>query len=303
MRIRIAAIVLFGLTSMVHLPVAFATRIDLMPNQADPGGSVDMCAVLSGNGTTVGFQVDLQWDDRCVFPVLATSGNPQCSANLETGKSVFTYLLSRRTRVMMLALFDSASIPNGPLFCCTFSVLQVPRGATCSFAFANVSGTDKDGNKSTILAQGADLSIRAGDSPASLPQGGGAEPPPAGAGVTHTGAHQSRPGAAALAPPRRNKPAPTSAPPALAPLTQHTPSEIAPEVPPAGTLVGAEAAQGQAADRELTPALGMTVTTPQATAPASTPTRGIEATRSAAIATQTRTSVATPVPATTTPVK
>lgn len=309
MRTGIATITLSVLVLVASAHAAIATHVALAANQADPGGTVEMCAALSGNSKAVGMMLDFQWDDRCVFPILGASGNPQCSANPGTGKSVLTSFLSRRTRVMIVALSDMSPIPNGPLFCCGFEVLRVPPGATCSFAFTAVTGSDKNGQESPIAAQGAVLSIRKSDDSESAPTGGGTAPAPAGAGITIPGAEQGGTRAAPLATPIGNQPKPTAAlrptdgRPALAPLSQPTAAPIEPAGPGAEALPNADAAGQQPTGEELTPTRGTTAATPRATATASTPTRGNDATRTAAIATQTRTSVATPSPGTPTAVK
>lgn len=185
MKFRSASAAIWLIASVIPVRPAFGDALlSLNPNQSEPGASVDMCAVLSGNTENSGLGLNLHFDDRCARPMLAASGNPSCTVNPATGKSILTSLLDKHSRILLMALSDQSLIPNGPLFCCTFNVnTDVAPGTTCGFAFSGVSGTTKDGvKKSRITAQGSSLSIRGGDGQAQQGDAAPFAPPAAGGG-------------------------------------------------------------------------------------------------------------------------
>lgn len=287
MRIEIAGVALLLLSAVTAPATARGARIDLAPTQADPGGTAEICAFLSGNSHAVALQMDLQWDSRCVAPVLTGSGTPQCSASSATGKNLVAALLDQRTRIIMLALGAQTTIPNGQIFCCTFNVSQIPPSATCPFAFAGISGSDGNGTRlANFAAQGTALAIRQSDDRADQPQPGAAAPPVA-PGIAIPSANQ--PGNPAAAPTAvKNQPAPTTINPG------YVASRVTPGQEGVVGVPAAERAEGEPPVEEHTPVVDKAPNTPRTTATATTPTARVEATRTAPPATQTITRAATP---------
>jgi len=312
MKVEILAIVL-GTVCAAALPrAASAARIDLAPAQGDPGGTVEMCGFLSDNVEVIALQMDLQWDGRCVAPVL-DGGKPQCSTNPGTGKSVLTALLGQQTRIILIALSNDTPIPNGPLFCCAFVVSQIPPSSSCPMTFAGVSGSAKGGRRiGSILAQGATLSVRVAQEPTTRGQDNVGAPAAPGAGVTLQADQQpstgttdkAGTGAVAEATVVKRGSVPTAAAPALAPVSSNTPSVEGNDAPLLPADHPAEPADVEIppADAPSTPTLGrrstpVTTTTIAAATPRTTMTRTIPA------ATQTSTAVVTRATGTPTPSK
>lgn len=177
---------LYGLVLAAGLVVgsaalAGAISLSVAPNQTAVGGMTDICVFAAGNGgkdgTAVALQVDLGWDDRCVMPLLNERGQPRCIVNPATGKSLLTRLQSSSTRAILLSITSQSPIPDGQLFCCSFSVSEIPPSSNCMFNLAGASGSKSDSTRiGGIATQGAVLMITGLEADPSTRTTGGAGP-------------------------------------------------------------------------------------------------------------------------------
>lgn len=128
---------------------------------AHVGEAADLCVVLDSDGEQVaGTQNDLVWDGTCA--TLASGAD--CHIDPATGKSLFgdvergsefTY------RALVLSLSDVDPIPDGQLYCCTFSVEATP-GSCCSVAVVNTAVSDSRGSAVSSTGSTAQLCVANG---------------------------------------------------------------------------------------------------------------------------------------------
>lgn len=128
---------------------------------AHVGETADLCVVLDSGGAQVaGTQNDLVWDGVCA--TLASAAD--CRANPAIGKTLhgdldsagdFTY------RALVLSLSDVDPIPDGQLYCCTFSVEATP-GSCCSVAVVNTGVSDPRGSAVSSTGSTAQLCVANG---------------------------------------------------------------------------------------------------------------------------------------------
>jgi hypothetical protein len=128
---------------------------------AAPGDAADVCVTLRSGGTIVaGTQNDLVWDGTCAILPSASA----CHGNPATGKSLSTAILPTddfRLRALVLSLTDVDPIPDGSLYCCTFTVDAAP-GACCPLSVTNVGASDPTGHALATTGNAADLCVAGG---------------------------------------------------------------------------------------------------------------------------------------------
>jgi hypothetical protein len=107
---------------------------------AAESASTDLCvAIAGGNGEVSGLQTDLSWDSTCMTAAPAAGKAVQCASDPSTGKSVETALLSdTQMRVLFFSVADTSPVPDGELFCCTFTVASSQAGSCCSVNIGNL---------------------------------------------------------------------------------------------------------------------------------------------------------------------
>jgi len=122
---------------------------------AAPGEIADLCVVLSAGGENVaGTQNDLVWDDSCA----TLSSADDCRVNTETGKSLHASLVLGHFRALVLSLEDTNPIPDGPLYCCTFSVEATP-GSCCAVSVVNTGASTPKGLAIPSVGNTAELCV------------------------------------------------------------------------------------------------------------------------------------------------
>jgi hypothetical protein len=223
---------------------------------AGDAGSAEVCVTMSGgNSQVTGLQMDLSWDPGCMTAKLAQGNAVQCTANAATGKSVQTALRAANLmRVILLSMSDQSPIPDGQLFCCSFTPTAAQENPCCSVSTGSLILAGPAGR--LYVSDLPDISIEAQVSgvscAASVPGGSPANPvrPPAAAIIQPPVV--SAPGAAAPA-----APAP-GAPGALAPVMPRP--NIPAEVPP----VQGGPAEAPTAELEPTESAPSPVVTPAA---------------------------------------
>jgi len=290
-------------------PVVGALSLTITPNQAGIGAMTDMCVIATGNdGTAVALQVDLSWDDRCVMPLLNDRGQPRCMVNPATGKSLLTRLQSASTRAILLSITSQSPIPDGQLFCCSFSVSEIPPSRHCMFNLAGASGSKADGSRlGGLTAQGAVLTITGMEQDQPTRGTGGIGPivpmvpvvpqaidaAPQAESPSATGPAAAAAGAGASPSDRKNAPT-TQAGTFIAPGTPTTPEESSPnsasapvaivpdDVPPRGDPVETEDTPGVARQAGTPTVAVATPPTKAATATMRTPTPAANHTPTAA---------------------
>jgi hypothetical protein len=111
--------------------------------------STDVCiAMAGGNGKASGLQMDLSWDSACMTAARAGGNAAQCTSNPSTGKGVETNLLpDAQMRVLFLSVSDTSPVPDGELFCCTFTVVPSQAGSCCSVNIGNLILADAHGRR------------------------------------------------------------------------------------------------------------------------------------------------------------
>ena len=122
---------------------------------ATAGETADLCVVLNSGGAEVaGTQNDLVWDDSCATLKSFTD----CSANPATGKSLHGSLLGGFFRALVLSLSDTNPIPDGQLYCCTFTAEATP-GNCCSVSVVNTGASDPSGQVVLSVGNTAELCV------------------------------------------------------------------------------------------------------------------------------------------------
>jgi hypothetical protein len=255
-------------------------RLVVSPAWAVSGKAADLCVSMGTGGEEVsGLQMDLAWDNRCMSANMRGANAAACAANQATGKNVQTRVTAGSGTATMRALFFSVSdvspIPEGELFCCTFTYGEAP-DPCCSLALGNVIASDPQGQR--VSSGGISIAATMGGTTcvSASPGGSGAAPvrgplrqvQPAGGPPAVS--NQPPPGAAPGAPRAGLGGAPER-------LAQGGPQEGAgtapeqPTLPVAATAAAAEETPPATAAAPTSPAAAMTPTVPKPT-PAVVPT-------------------------------
>jgi hypothetical protein len=238
-------------------------------------GSIDLCVTMSGGEEAVGgLQLDLTWDGACMTGVHAEGTAAQCASNPATRKNVST-AFPPGTQNLMRAIFFSISdlrpIPDGQLFCCSFTPAAAQANPCCSVNIGNLILSPPGGGGRLYASQLPDISIEAQvngiSCAAAVPGGSPSNPvrPPAPAAIAQ--------------PPLVSEPAAPAAPAAPAPggAAPVMPRPNVPAQAPPVQGLAAEAPTAELAPTESVPSPAVTpaaVTTPTvARTPAKTPTQ------------------------------
>jgi hypothetical protein len=148
---------------------ASAASIQVGSAKAVPGQSTEICVFLKDSGARVaGVQMDLGWDGSCLTPDLAGGGAATCRANPATGKRVQSSLKGSTLKVFFFSITDLRPIPDGELFCCSFTLARSASAPCCSVTISGVRGSTGRGQPITdITASGGSIcaSSAAGASP------------------------------------------------------------------------------------------------------------------------------------------
>jgi MYXO-CTERM domain-containing protein len=125
------------------------------------GETADLCLVLDSGGVQVaGTMNDLVWDGSCA--TLASAA--ECRANPATGKLLFGDMerfSEFAYRGLLLSLSDVEPIPDGPLYCCAFSVEAAP-GRCCAIRVVNSAASDPSGRAVPSVGHTGQLCVAAG---------------------------------------------------------------------------------------------------------------------------------------------
>lgn len=255
------------------------------------GQSAKVCVRMDSGGQKIaGVQNDLNWDGNC----LAFGG---CQANLAHGKSLHMPKApaGNSTKALLLALDNLDPIPDGELYCCTFTVKSASPGGCCPVNITGALGSDPQGNAVRSGANGGRLCMRG---TSALGGGPGRPGAAAGPGVVSNVPEQPVPPADAVGAATRSN-VDSGGGPAAAPAAQvfaggggpAPAAPAAPGVPPVAPAAGPASAAP-------TPAAGA----PGAAAPALPPgAPAAQGTASAAAPTAAATSVASKPPLPTQP--
>ncbi len=134
------------------------------------GDMADLCVVLNSGGAPVaGTQNDLVWDGTCA--TLATPAD--CRINSATGKTLTGTVSPSGADVayrgLVLSFTDTEPLPDGQLYCCTFTVDSAP-GSCCPVAVVNAAASDPSGGALFVSAgQPASLCVAAAGAPTPTP--------------------------------------------------------------------------------------------------------------------------------------
>jgi hypothetical protein len=248
-------------------------------------GSVDVCVTMSGGNSEVGgLQMDLSWDAGCMTAQRAQGNAALCTSNAATGKSVQTALLANNLmRVLFLSMSDKSPIPDGQLFCCSFTPATAQANPCCSVSTSNLILAGPEGGRlyvSSLPYISVEAQVNGISCAASVPGGSPGNPvrPPVPAAAIVQPPVVSAPGAAPAAPapgalvpvmPRPNLPAeapPVQGEPAEAQAPELAPTEAAPS-----PLVTPEAAKTSTAVETAVPTAPRTPAPATATTPRRTP--------------------------------
>jgi hypothetical protein len=127
-----------------------------------PGDTADLCVSLDSGGQEVaGTQNDLVWDGTCA----TLPGGSSCQANPATGKQLqggFPPQFDFTFRALVLSLADVDPIPDGPLYCCSFTVEADP-GTCCPVSLVRVGASDPRGTSLPTSGNSVQLCVAAGD--------------------------------------------------------------------------------------------------------------------------------------------
>ena len=125
-----------------------------------PGETADVCVSLDTGGDEVaGTQNDLNWDGSCA--TLAETGS--CFVAGDHGKqlSAATKCGGFCLRAIILSLSDVNPIPDGLLYCCTFTAEAAP-GQCCDIAMTNTGTSDPRGHALATNGIGGQLCVAGG---------------------------------------------------------------------------------------------------------------------------------------------
>jgi hypothetical protein len=273
-----------------------------------PAMAGNLCISMSNSGGQVaGVQLDLKWDGGCMSADKAGGSKAKCVANTSTGKDVQTSVKAGPTlTALFFSMSDTNPIPDGDLFCCSFTPSSTAGSACCGLSMGRVSGSDSSGT--AIPASGFDL-LATMDGQACTASGGGGgsgggrQLPPVRSGLQGGGVAPpvvSIPGggAAAGAPqaPRAGLPAAPAGggaepeAPSGMDQVQRALEQLAPHLAP---TAAAEATAGEVVSTPRT-AAGTPTAKAHATQAHGTPTAAAKKTPSAAVTPGSKTPGATP---------
>jgi MYXO-CTERM domain-containing protein len=141
-----------------------------------PGDVAQLCVSLDSGGAEVaGTQNDLVWDGSCA----TLPNSASCEINPATGKQLqggFPPQFDFTFRALVLSLADVDPIPDGPLYCCSFTVEGDP-GTCCPVELVRVGASDPRGTALSTSANTAQLCVAGAGTPVPtrtpIPGGGG----------------------------------------------------------------------------------------------------------------------------------
>lgn len=138
---------LVGITLSVFSTERAVGVVSLQATSAEvmtAGEAADLCVVLNSGGAQVaGTQNNLVWDGSCAM----LSSPADCRVNQATKKLLVGTLgpADNSYKALVLSLSDVAPIPDGQLYCCTFTVGAAP-GSCCSVSVVKTEASDPTGH-------------------------------------------------------------------------------------------------------------------------------------------------------------
>jgi hypothetical protein len=217
--------------------------------------------------------MDLSWDAACMTAQQAEGTAAQCASNRATGKSVQTKLSGSMMRAIFFSPSNLRPIPDGQLFCCSFTMATARGNPCCSVNTANMILSGPTGGRlyvSHLPDISVEVQVNGLSCAASVPGGSAEDPvrPPARAAIVQP------PVVSAPAPPpaapERLLPRPNI--PAEAPPVQGGRAEAPPELAPTESVPSPEVTPAAVATRTAArTAAAPTPAPPTATAPERTP--------------------------------
>jgi hypothetical protein len=130
-----------------------ATSIQVGSAKAVPGQPAEVCVSLKDSGARVaGVQMDLGWDGGCLTADLAGGNAAACRANPATGKRVQSNLKGSNLKVFFFSITDLRPIPDGELFCCSFTLARSAPTPCCNVTISGVRGSTGKGQPITDIA-------------------------------------------------------------------------------------------------------------------------------------------------------
>jgi hypothetical protein len=259
---------------------------------------------MEGSASRIaGIQMDLSWDDSCATADMIAGGAFACKSSPDAHRNVQTgqpHGLPSTLRALMFSITDPNPIPDGDLFCCSFTLATAPSRQCCDVAISGARGSTAMGK--AVL----DIVVRGGSLCSTRPIGSAepplAQPPALAPAISLPAAVpvEQAPAAAAPAPAAAGKAAPAAAAAAApaAPVEAVPPSQQVVPGEPSSPRGGAPAAPAVTPTAPR-PAVAPVTPTAKSRTPAAKPTPTARQSKTAspvASATAHSTTAAAPTP-------
>jgi len=113
-----------------------------------PAAASNVCISMSGSGGVVaGVQLALKWDSACMSADAGSGVAARCTADPATGKDIHTSLKAGpgNLTALFFSMSDTNPIPDGDLFCCSFTRSSGSGNACCGLSMGRIIGSDGTG--------------------------------------------------------------------------------------------------------------------------------------------------------------
>ncbi|MFQ5667122.1 MAG: hypothetical protein ACE5I7_11900 [Candidatus Binatia bacterium] len=239
-----ATLCILAFSGMLMAREVSAITIAIGTGSAAAGESADICVYMSGgNERVAGVQMQLRWDGTCAAVNGGSGTSADCRANPDTGKNVQTSVGQGPCSgdpdcltALLFSLSDTNPVPDGPLFCCGFSVVNPPSGQRCDIAIGGVVLSDAAGQRVPgFSTQNGSLYVTTAGG------GGGGQAPAAPARGAPAPRGRAAPPGLAPGAPAAGPRAPAAGAPAAGARVRQVPEQLE-EGLPAGALEAPEAA-------------------------------------------------------------
>jgi len=153
-----------------------------------PAPASDLCVSMSGSGGAIaGIQADFNWDSSCMAADKGSGSSGRCTADPSTGKDIRAALKGGAgMKAIFFSMADTNPIPDGDLFCCSFTRLGGGGGnPCCGLTMGNVLGSDSVGK--AIPANNFSLLVTLDGQTCAVNEASGSQPAPAGRGLQRSG--------------------------------------------------------------------------------------------------------------------
>ncbi len=178
------------LTPRARHALAVATTLLCGLGSAAPAAASNVCISMSGSGGLIaGVQLALKWDSACMSADAGSGVSARCTADPATGKDVHTSLKAGpgNMTALFFSMSDTSPIPDGDLFCCSFTRASTGGNPCCGLSMGKIIGSDSAGTATGTFSLTASVDGQVcgsqggtGGSGQQQPQGVGA---PGGGGI------------------------------------------------------------------------------------------------------------------------